>query len=299
MKLFVSHCHDPYVNLAFEESLLHEPEGSAFLWVNDPCVVIGRNQNPYQEADIAYLGDRGIALARRLSGGGAVFHDRGNLNYSIVSDEPDMNRAAEWALSSLGKLGVHARRSGRNDLIVGQAKVGGLAEYWNERCLQHGTLMVDVNLPTLERALQPSALKLEKHGITSVGSRVANLSGIVRGVSTDQLETVFAEVLGVQALPARMDGSIRDRAAEFRSFNWLVGARFEGDCKFDIIVEGDLYRFSLALREGVIESAQVSTDALYPPDLRKLEESLEGRLLDIVEFDDIVRNATSAIDERQ
>ena len=159
MRLFVSDSHDVFANLAFEESLMREEGESAFLWVNDPCVVIGRNQNPYYEADVAYLDAHGIALARRLTGGGAVYHDAGNLCYSVVTDNPLADAAAEWALSTLEYLGIHAELGGRNDIMVGQAKVGGLAERFDGRYLKHGTLLVNVDLSALENALRPSPLK--------------------------------------------------------------------------------------------------------------------------------------------
>ena len=277
MRLFVSDSHDVFANLAFEESLMREEGESAFLWVNDPCVVIGRNQNPYYEADVAYLDAHGIALARRLTGGGAVYHDAGNLCYSIVTDDPRADEAAEWALSALEYLGVQAEMSGRNDIMVGQAKVGGLAERFDGRCLKHGTLLVSVDLSALENALCPSPLKLGKHGIASVGSRVTNLSDSVVDLSMERVMDAFAHVLGAPMQRAPMGPSVLERATELRSPDWIFAPSAEGDVEVETVIQGDLYRFSLVVKQGVVESVDIATDACNPPDLDTLAKQIVGR----------------------
>ena len=222
MRLFVSESHDPYINLAFEEHLFRGSDEAAFLWVNGPCVVIGRNQDPTCEADLAFLQENGIALARRLSGGGAVYHDLGNVNYSLVTDDSDSMRLVRWALATLALVGISARACGRNDIHVGTRKVGGMAEcHLNGRSLLHGTIMVDVDLANLARALQPSPSKLERHGIASVEARVANLTDAAPSLTVAQLIDAFATTLDATALPAAFSWQIHERAKALKEHAWL------------------------------------------------------------------------------
>ena len=174
---------DPCFNMAFDEYALQQlslDDPLFFLWQNRPAVIIGLNQNAYAEVDLDYLKRNGIALVRRVTGGGAVYHDLGNLNYTIVGRAADLNRDypeyTRYMLQALQALGVEAELSGRNDILVGGRKVSGYAKrVYKDRLMVHGTLMFDVDLGVLERALNPPAGKLEAKGIASVRSRVTNL----------------------------------------------------------------------------------------------------------------------------
>ena len=263
MQLFVSESHNPFENLAFEESLLRAGTPAVFLWVNDPCVVIGRNQNPYWETDVPYLAEAGIALARRRSGGGAVYHDLGNLNYSLVSDEPCGDAAAKLALDVLANMGVHAQRSGRNDLVVAGSKIGGLAEAIDGHCLCHGTLMATVDIAAMERVLRPSPLKLGKHGVASVASRVANLADLHdAAISVADLIGSFEGVLRLEAQPAPMTDDVRAQAKLLQRPEWVFGN--SPDCKAteERIIDGNLYSLFLDERGNAPRTARIYTDAL-------------------------------------
>ena len=289
MELLLSDTHDPYLNLAFEESLLRAGDEAVFLWVNDPCVVIGRNQNPCHEVDLGFLAEHGIALARRLSGGGAVFHDRGNLNFSLITDDPTVNHAAALACEALALLGIQAGQTGRNDITVGGAKVGGLAEYLDGRCLQHGTIMVDVDLRLLEQALQPSPLKLSKHGIESVRARVANLASMDSNITVERVIDAFATIVGTSAQTARIGQCVTKRAAELRDAAWVFGESPAFDAEIEGLFGRDLYRFGFTVRKGVIDSVDISTDACRPADLADLKALIEGRVFDPWKLDEAIR----------
>lgn len=174
---------DPYVNMAFDEYALEQlplDEPLFYLWQNRPAVIIGLNQDAHAEVDIKYLKEHDIALVRRVTGGGAVYHDMGNLNYTIVGRSADLNRDypeyARYMLQALQTLGVRAELSGRNDILVNGRKVSGYAKrVYKDRLMVHGTLMYDVDLGILEKALNPPAEKLVAKGIASVRSRVMNL----------------------------------------------------------------------------------------------------------------------------
>lgn len=182
MILYLPKTHDPYFNLALEDYLLAESdEDICMLWQNDPVVVIGRNQNAYAEVDLGYTAKNNIAVARRQSGGGAVYHDLGNVNYTFITkrnDENTLNFALFSApiLSALDSLGIRATLSGRNDLTVDGAKFSGAAQRTTEkRILHHGTLLFDSDLSVLSRVLTPAKIKISSKAVSSVRSRVRNL----------------------------------------------------------------------------------------------------------------------------
>ena len=174
---------DPYYNMAFDEYCLESlaiDEPVFYLWQNRPAVIVGLNQEVNTEVNLDYLRQNNIVLARRVSGGGAVYHDWGNLNYTIVGRSEDLERDyPEYTglmMQALRKLGVQAELSGRNDILVEGKKVSGFAKRVSKnRLMVHGTLMYDVNLDVLTQSLNPPATKLQTKGIASVRSRVTNL----------------------------------------------------------------------------------------------------------------------------
>ncbi len=169
--------------MAFDEYCLQQLSSDAplfYLWQNAPAVIVGQNQNVYAEVNLPYLEQHGIQLARRVTGGGAVYHDLQNLNFSFVSQLRDLDTDVSFLLDlvvqALRRLGVPATFSGRNDILVEGHKVGGTAKrVWHDRLMVHGTLMYDVDIPTLIEALGTPQSKLTAKGIASVRSRVGNL----------------------------------------------------------------------------------------------------------------------------
>lgn len=174
---------DPYFNMAFDEYALQElslEEPLFYLWQNRSAVIIGLNQNASAEVNLDYLNNHNIALVRRVTGGGAVYHDLGNLNYTIVGRAKDLDRDypeyTRYMLQALQALGVEAELSGRNDILVNGRKVSGYAKrVYKDRLMVHGTLMFDVDLEVLEQALNAPTGKLAAKGVASVRSRVMNL----------------------------------------------------------------------------------------------------------------------------
>ncbi len=177
---------DPYYNLALEEYLFSHTNDDVFmLWQNDRTVVIGRNQNAYAELDLDFARENGIKIARRITGGGAVYHDMGNLNYSYISakkEQKEIDFASFCApiVSVLRSLGIEATLSGRNDLLVGDKKISGNAQHSaGGRVLHHGTLLYDSDLSVLSKVLRADPEKLKAKAIRSVSSRVMNLKEIL------------------------------------------------------------------------------------------------------------------------
>ena len=192
---------DPYENLALEEALLSrvgEGDLILYLWQNERTVVIGRNQNPWKECRTALLAEEGGRLARRLSGGGAVFHDLGNLNFTFLMAEADYDLPRQLTVleRACRSLGIPAQRSGRNDLLADGRKFSGNAFYkHNGRAYHHGTLMVDVDLEMVQRYLSPSKAKLAAKGVDSVRSRVVNLREFVPELTIEQLSDALTAAL--------------------------------------------------------------------------------------------------------
>lgn len=175
MKYLINNSTDPHFNMAFDEWCLEHldvTEPVFYLWRNRPSVIIGLNQNAETEVNLKYLEEHGILLARRVTGGGAVYHDLQNMNYSIIGHDVDTTPF----VNALRALGVDAERTGRNDIFVDGKKISGYAKrVWKDRVIVHGTLMYDVDIDTLTQALATPESKLTRKGIASVRSRVTNL----------------------------------------------------------------------------------------------------------------------------
>jgi len=225
--------------MAFDQFCLEElalDEPVFCLWRNAPAVIIGLNQNAYAEVNLPYLREQGITLARRVTGGGAVYHDLQNLNYTIVGRSADLDRDYPGYLAyitdALRQMGVPVERNGRNDILVEGRKVSGYAKrVWKDRLMVHGTLMYDVDLSTLGKVLTVGDSKLEAHGIASVRSRVANLKDYLPACPTvtalqEALEEILSrhyqdkEVVLTAAQRARIDEISRTR---FATWEWNLG----------------------------------------------------------------------------
>ena len=182
MLYYESQSTDPYFNLALEQYLFDTVTGQDIfmLWQNDNSIIIGKNQNAEAEINRQFVEQHVIKVARRLSGGGAVYHDMGNLNFTfIVPDSNDINFVyfCQPVLQTLAQFGVEAEAHGRNDITIDGKKFSGNAQYRkNGRVMHHGTIMFSSNLEVLQAALSPSDVKLQSRGVKSVRSRVTNIS---------------------------------------------------------------------------------------------------------------------------
>ena len=197
-----------------------------YLWQNRPSVIIGHNQDAGQEVNLDYLMRNGIVLARRVTGGGAVYHDLQNLNYSIVGRKPDI----KVIVDALRSLGVPAELTGRNDIFVEGRKVSGFARsVFQQRELIHGTLMYDVDIDVLSRALDTPQSKLNRKGVASVRSRVANLKDYLPGIANiGQLQERLHSLLacGDQEIilgPEAYEAIEKRRIEKFAAPQWIYG----------------------------------------------------------------------------
>ena len=279
---------DPFENLALEEALLEqvgEDEICLYLWQNEKKVVIGRNQNPWKECRTQMLEEAGGKLARRLSGGGAVFHDAGNLNFTFVVGKKlyNLNKQLQVIVDGLKLLGIEAVFSGRNDLLVNGKKFSGNAFYFGKTmAYHHGTLMFDVDLDHLMTYLQVSKLKIQSKGIDSVRSRVTNLKEenpeITLAVLKDALKTAFLQVYGQETLESIeiQESRKTEIEAKYASWEWRFGETPKFDLAFEKKFPWGLVDFNVQLKSGTIETGIFYSDAMDVGFVRSCSSAIKG-----------------------
>ena len=281
---------DPYFNMAFDQICLQEPdiqEPVFYLWQNRPSVIIGLNQSAYAEVNLPYLREKGIDLVRRVTGGGAVYHDLQNLNYTIVGRSRDLEADypgfLRTVVDAMRGLGVDAEASGRNDILVGGRKCSGFAKrVWQDRLMVHGTLMYDVDIEELTRALAVPGSKLSAAGVASVRSRVANLKEYLPQFADIHafraaLQECMAAGGRLRTLsPERLDAVRKEADRKFRTWDWIYGrspkAGFRAVRKFGCgTVEA-----AWSVNRGQIEDLSFSGDFLGNLPASRLAAVLEG-----------------------
>jgi len=266
----------PYHNLALEEYLLwnvKQCECILYLWQNRQTVVIGVNQNPWKECHVRQLEEDGGFLVRRMSGGGAVFHDLGNLNFTFLTREEsyDVGRQLEVIVCAVKKFGLQAEKSGRNDILVDGKKFSGNAFYHAAGyCYHHGTILVDVDMSSLSRYLNVSQAKLQAKGVESVRSRVINLKELAPEMTLESLRHAlvesFGEVYGAtpQFFPSERlnHQDIRQMEEKYASWEWRLGRKLPftaaynnrfawGDLTLQFCVEKGVIRDAIAYSDGM------------------------------------------------
>jgi lipoate-protein ligase A len=289
-RYILTDCVDPYQNLALEEYLLETVrpgEVILYLWQNQQTVVIGRNQNAWKEVRVPELEKDGGHLVRRLSGGGAVFHDLGNLNFTFLINQADYDvaRQTEVILQAARLFGIPAERTGRNDITADGRKFSGNAFYKSgENAYHHGTVLVDVDMTRLSRYLNVPAQKLESKGVSSVKARVVNLREFRPDLTIpalrDALVEAFGKVYGLapEELPAsRLDESrVAAGREKFASWEWIYGRpipfSWEGEARFPW---GGI-ELQLSVTEGRVDKCAAYSDALEGEIIEKLPALLIG-----------------------
>ena len=284
LRLLISDSYDPWFNLAVEECIFRQMPATQrvlFLWRNADTVVIGRAQNPWKECNTRRMEEDNVRLARRSSGGGAVFHDLGNTCFTTAI-----------VLNALNSLGVEADASGRNDLVVktpdGDRKVSGSAyRETKDRGFHHGTLLLNADLSRLANYLNPDKKKLAAKGITSVRSRVANLTELLPGITHQQVcqaiteaffahygERVEAEVISPDKTPDLPN--FAETFARQSSWEWNFGQAPAFSHLLDERFTWGGVELHFDVEKGHITRTQVFTDSLNPAPLEALAERLQG-----------------------
>ena len=288
-RLIVGVSHDPWYNLALEERLMDTCGDGAtlYLWQNENTVGIGRAQNAWRECRVRLLEDEGGRLARRSSGGGAVYHDLGNLNFSFVLPRPayDLGRQLSVIVSALSAFGVRAEVSGRNDLVLdsGEKFSGNAFRFTQGAALHHGTLLVSADMDKLSRYLAPSEKKLAAKGVTSVRARVTNLADVAPGLTvpllTDALMEAFGRAYGAytQLMPDAFDrAAVAALTEKYASWDWRFGKTPAFDVSLCERFDWGELELLLACRHGCVDTAHVFTDAMDPALSERLSAALTG-----------------------
>lgn len=284
---------DAHENLARDELLLeelHPGEVILYLYVNAPAVILGRNQNPYAECDLNRLDADGVRLVRRISGGGAVYHDTGNLNFSFIASGERYNedRQLGVVLAALKSLGIEAERTGRNDLSVAGRKFSGnaFAGKGNNR-QHHGTLLIDPEPEAFARYLTPSPMKLRSKGISSVRARICSLNEIVPGLTVDEtadaLKRAFRAEYGDTSefpFPESRLRRLDELIAKQRSWEWRFGETPSFDWETDLSLPQANVRVCIAASGGIVRTCRIYTDSLDPFLPARLEPLLTGKRFD-------------------
>ncbi len=282
---------DPYENLALEEVLLRNvPKNSCifYLWQNQKTVVIGKNQNAWTECKIKELEKDGGHLARRLSGGGAVFHDLGNLNFTFLmnTSDYDLDKQLNVIMTAVNNFGIKTEKSGRNDIITEDGrKFSGNAFYHNsDKSYHHGTIMINVDKEKVAEYLNVSAAKLASKGVKSVKSRVVNLTELNPHITIENMAKAlfkaFEEVYGGKSETFVLDENAESMIASLKerneSFEWKLGKKMQFDLKLENRFNWGGIEIELKIDEGKVQEALVYSDAMDAEFITKFAPLMVG-----------------------
>ena len=294
MKYIVNNSHNPAYNVALEAYAFREllAEDELFiLWINEPTIVIGKHQNTIEEINKTYTDEHGIHVVRRLSGGGAVYHDLNNLNYTIISNKSqegafDFKTFSQPVIETLADLGVTATFTGRNDLEIDGKKFCGNAQaYYKGRMMHHGCLLFDVDMTVLGNALQVSKDKIESKGVKSVRARVTNILDELPEKMTveafsnqllnkmkesypDMTEYVFSDddLKNIQALADQ----------QFGTWDWTYGEAHEYTIKRSVRYPAGKITTYANVEKSVIKGIKLYGDFFGIKDVADIEQALIG-----------------------
>lgn len=292
MKYIDNNCIEPYFNLALEEYLLRERHEEFFvLWRDEPCVVVGKNQNTLSEINLDYVNKNAIKVVRRQTGGGTVFHDLGNLNFTfIVNDREksfnDFYKFAKPIIGVLEQLGIKAEFSGRNDILIEGKKISGNAQCkYKNRVMHHGTLLFSSDITNLSEALVSKPIKFSDKAVKSVSSRVTNISGylkdeisvlkfkdlIFKYITKNQQQAVVENLKEEEV--KKVEQLVKDK---YETWQWNFGKspkyNFSSEKKFS----GGLVETRLQVEGGVIKEVRIFGDFFSKSDVKYVENALLG-----------------------
>lgn len=291
LSIIQSDTYNPYKNLAVEKYLtsnVGSEQFILFLWQNEKTIVIGKNQNCFGECNTQSLKNDGCFLARRLSGGGAVYHDIGNLNFSFITSKSNYNiiNQLNIIIQALKKFGIEAERSGRNDITVNGKKISGNAFILSgNSCCHHGTLMVDVDINRLEKYLIVSKEKLNSNGVNSVHSRVANLIDFNKLINIDSLKKAIVEsarsMFGVKCSDIVFNDSDRRIISQnedfFASEEWIFNKNQNTDFLISHRFSWGDFSVAFILNKNIISDSKIYTDCLNPDIFTNVQHLLKGK----------------------
>lgn len=311
-----SNTYKPFHNQALEEILLNHVDQESlilYLWQNQNTIVIGRNQNPFNECDVKKLEEEDGYLARRLSGGGAVYHDLGNLNFTFLSHKKnyDVDKQTNVILNAVNKLGLNAEKNGRNDLLIDGRKFSGHAYYSHgEQCYHHGTIMYDVDEDALSKYLHVSLLKLKEKNISSVRSRVINLKKLKDDLTISEIKKAlidaFEDEYGMRSqilLESSLDQKkLKELEDRYSSPAWRYGKQKDYAYSIEKRFDFGIVKIEYDLNNEQISDLAIYTDSLNTDSIEQMIDMLIGKNIDDLsdpEYDRIQKEITDFIMEER
>lgn len=312
-RLIYSDSYNPWYNLALEEYLLNNTKKNEimlYLWQNDNTVVIGRNQNAWKECNCRLLENNDGKLARRLSGGGAVYHDLGNLNFTFIMDKNlyDIHTQLEVILEAVRDSNIDAEFSGRNDLVASGKKFSGNAFYYGTNSsYHHGTILVDTNFEHMVNYLQVSKEKIQSKGIESVKSRVVNLKELNSLVTIDKMKEEFAKyfkkLYGVnpkkEVISPNQIEEVSQLKDKYSSWEWRYGQAPDFDITYEKRFDWGDIQLGLSLTKGKITKSKIYSDAMNADLIEDIAEKLEGCQFKVDEITNAIKNVEHSKDEEE
>ena len=307
MRAIFNRSTDPYFNIASDEFLLRTTRSDAIMiWRNSASVIIGKNQNAWAEVDVPFVTENSIPVVRRITGGGAVFHDLGNVNFSFVTpatEDTKLNfeKFTRPVIEVLRKFGVNASLDGRNDIVADGFKISGNAEcvitndHGEPALLHHGTLLFSADLSRLGGALRVDPEKLKSKGVKSAPARVKNISAIAGYSGPESVEEFAAALIKEFAPDSAKDFSDEEKAKirrlsteKFSTWDWNFGASPSFGTENKQRFPYGTVSVSIDCRAGRIERIKFSGDFFGSRDIEKLEKLMTGIKFDRVETEKVL-----------
>ena len=292
-----SHSTNPYYNLALEEYVFEQMDQSEsyfMLWQNENTIVVGKYQNTAEEVNREFAEAQGIRVVRRLSGGGAVYHDRGNLNFTFIADKDELDDFnfrifTMPVLKALETLGVHAEFTGRNDLVLDGRKFSGNSQYMKKgRVLHHGCIMLDSDLEKVRDALRVREAKFTSKSVKSVRSRVTTINEHApRKITMDEFKAALKAQVFSENDITEYTLTSEDEAAvlklmheKYETYEWNYGFYRGYSLRREQKFDAGLVTVDMDAAHGVITGIRLSGDFFGSGDIAELEQSLQGLPLD-------------------
>lgn len=288
MKFILNTCTDAYLNLALEEAftktLIEEP--ILMLWRNKNAVIIGRHQNTLEEINMECIEKNNISVVRRNSGGGAVYHDLGNINFSVIFgknlvDCDDMSFATSAVLEFLKSMKVPVSIEGRNDITCEGKKISGIAKYiTKENILYHGTLLFDIDVDMMTSALSPNIKKLQSKAVKSIRARVGNIKDLLyigREEFFSAMSDYFLLKFGKYEIADNiLIESYKLRANKYITWDWNYGNSPLYNYKNEIRTDGGIISVAMLIENGIINECSIRGDFFSKKDIADLESVFIG-----------------------